>query len=368
MKSNPSNKKANGAKGPPKRNNRPTKERQKKPSGLNAQQNSRPQKAVAAAYAEGQSGKAPRVQQSKDMIRIQHREFISNVVGSVNFLVSLIFAINPGIVASFPWLAGVAQNWESYRFRRLRLCYYTRTGSNVPGSVIMAHDPDASDGSPGSEQIMTTYEAVEEDAPWKDICLKCIVSTLNDVGPRKFVRTAPLIANQDIKLYDSGNLFVATVDGTAVPWGKLWIEYDVELYTPQTPPTGLIGVGSMSGSGVAEAAATPFGTGPTSLGSFGLGASATNVVSFSGLAIGGEYQCIFAITGTVITACSLTTLVGGTLKATQFSGFPAAATTAAAIVTFIATATSGSITASVTATTVTISTFTMAALSPQPAY
>lgn len=79
---------------------------------------------------------------------------------------------------------------------------------------------------------MTTYRACREDAPWKDICMPLDTRDLNDLGPRKFVRVGGLQANQDIKLYDSGNIFIGTVDGTAVAWGKLWIEYDVVLFTP----------------------------------------------------------------------------------------------------------------------------------------
>jgi hypothetical protein len=196
------------------------------------------QRQVAAAYATGQTGQGAQVQASRDTCRVKHREFIANVTGSVAFTVQQTLAVNPGIAATFPWLAGIAENWESYRFRKLNLCFYTRTGSNVPGSVIMAHDPDSSDAAPASEQVMTTYEGCQEDAPWKDICLKLRVTSLNDLGPRKFVRTAALPANTDIKLYDSGNMFVATVDGTAVAWGKLWVEYEIDFFTPQLAPAG----------------------------------------------------------------------------------------------------------------------------------
>jgi len=63
---------------------------------------------------------------------------------------------------------------------------------------------------------------------------------MHPIGPKKFVRTAGLAANLDVKTYDAGTLFVGTIDGTAVNWGKLWVEYDITLYTPQLQPQGTL--------------------------------------------------------------------------------------------------------------------------------
>jgi hypothetical protein len=194
---------------------------------------------VAAAYASGQRSAPPKIQQmSRDSVRIVHRELVASVTGSVGFVIPVTLSLNPGLQAAFPWLASQAQSWERYRFNKLKFCYYTRTGSTTPGSVQLIPDYDASDAAPVSEQIASSYEDVEEDAPWKDIECELRPAALNALGPSKFIRSAILGANQDIKTYDSGNFFLATTDGTAVPWGKLWVEYDVTLMTPQLNPGG----------------------------------------------------------------------------------------------------------------------------------
>jgi len=346
-----SNRSSNQSQGKAKGKNRPNK-RKDAPSnpsqGPPKRQRTRgpKQDSVAAAYATGQAGKAAKVMQSKDSCFIAHREFLGNVTGSVAFTIANTYAVNPGLAASFPWLSGIAQNWEAYRFRKLRFCYYTRTGSNIPGSVIMAHDPDASDAAPVSEQIMTTYEAVQEDAPWKDICLPVRTSAMHDLGPRKFIRTSGLSANQDIKLYDSGNLYVGTVDGTAVSWGKLWIEYEVDLFTPQLPPAGAVaGVGTISNSaGTGAVTALLYGTTPTIAGTLISGVAA-NVVSFQNLIVGAEYQFSYAATvGTSSTTVAFGTLVGLTLQNTVTG----ATTNPGTISTFVATAQVGSLTVSST--------------------
>jgi hypothetical protein len=139
---------------------------------------------------------------------------------------------------TFPWLSIQSQAWERYRFNSLKFEYFTRTGSGTPGSVMLVPDYDPADSAPISEQVASSYEDVVEDAPWKDMCCSLKPSSLHALGPSKFIRSGTLLANLDIKTYDSGNLFVCTVDGTAVNWGKLWVEYDVTLMTPQLHPAG----------------------------------------------------------------------------------------------------------------------------------
>lgn len=196
------------------------------------------QASVAAAYSTALKTTEPQFFAARDQVRIIHREQIGSVTGSVLFTVANTFPLNPGLSASFPWLASQAQGWERYRFNRLRFCYYTRTGSNIPGSVILAPDYDATDVQPASEQIASSYKDTEEDAPWKDIECELTPSAMNSLGPDKFIRSGAITANQNIANFDSGNLFLCTVDGTAVSWGKLWVEYDVTLRTPQLIPSG----------------------------------------------------------------------------------------------------------------------------------
>jgi len=198
------------------------------------------QASVAAAYATGQSTGAPMISASRDQCRIVHRELVNSLTGSTAFTVATTLQMNPGLSATFPWLSVQAQGWEQYRFNRLKVCYYTRTASTTPGSVMIVPDYDAADAAPSTEQVASSYEDVQEDAPWKDIDCTLRPSSMHALGPRKFTRSAALAANLDIKTYDVGNVFLCTVDGTAVNWGKVWVEYDVTFFTPQLPPTGAI--------------------------------------------------------------------------------------------------------------------------------
>jgi len=324
---------------------------------------SKPSTAVAAAYARGQTTRNPRVTRSGvDRTRIIHRELIGSVVGSVLYTVGNTFSINPGLPGSFPWLSSQALGWEKYKFNYLRLCYYTRTGSNTPGSVILTPDYDAADAAPVNEQIASAYHGTQEDVAWKDNCMIFDQKILNQ---DRFIRTGGLTANLDIKTYDIANLFVGTLDGTAVNWGKLWIEYDVTLINQQLNSSGPSGSGMLVGGGGGLTPAAPFGVTPVSTGSYNISANLL-VMTFSGLNINGEYVISLNLIGTVIVGFSIAPTTGATGKTTLFSGFPVAATTAASNYTFIANATVATFTINLTATTITGSNVILAALNPIP--
>jgi len=321
------------------------------------------QQGAAAAYATGQySGKAKVVQQSVDSTRMVHRELVGSLVGSVLFATPFSFSINPGLPAVFPWLATQAVGWEKYHFNYLRLCSYTRTGTNTPGSIILSPDYDAADAAPVSEQIASSYFGTQEDAPWKDICMDL---DRNRLAGERFLRYGSLAANLDVKTYDVANVFVSTTDGTAVAWSKLWWEYDVTFYNPQLPPGGLSDNGTVLGAGVFSAA-VPFGSLATVTGPLGVVVTG-QTVTFSGLTIGAEYSLQAAFTGTVLTVVG-SSFTGLTLKTAIAQIVNAAATIIVESFTLTATATVGSITFANTATTITGSNLIISSLIPAPAF
>lgn len=184
------------------------------------------------SMSSAQKTKAPRVDQTKGGVRIRHRELIGTVNGSVAFTATK-FACNPGLSATFPWLAPQAVQWEQYRFHRLAFEFITRTSTATVGSVLLAPDYDPRDPSPSSEAQVSAYQDAVEDAAWRDQRCVLNVDSMHSLGPRKFVRSAA-IGLSDIKTYDAANFFMCTteeVNTNAV--GKLWVDYDVELYVPQ---------------------------------------------------------------------------------------------------------------------------------------
>lgn len=183
-----------------------------------------------AASAAQQRVIAPRITRSARGFRVQHREFVGNVSNTAAYSVQQ-YSLNPGIAATFPWLANQAVDWEQYTVHKLHAIFVTRAGTTEVGSVIIAPDYDAADAPPSSEQAITQMQDAVEDAPWKD--QRCILDpkSMHPLGPRKFVRASPVAG--DIKTYDVGTLFVATVGSSTNQIGKLWLDYDIEFFVPQ---------------------------------------------------------------------------------------------------------------------------------------
>lgn len=172
--------------------------------------------------------------QGDGRVRIRHREYIADVAGSVAFAATG-YAINPGIATSFPWLSNLAVNFESYLFRSLSFEYETQKSTATSGAVMLAVDFDAADAAPATKTALMTYHNAVRSAVWGECCYRSDGADLRKFGVQRYIRSAALAADLDIKTYDVGNLFVATqgeADTTAI--GELYVVYDVELITPQS--------------------------------------------------------------------------------------------------------------------------------------
>ena len=168
---------------------------------------------------------------------INHREFIANLNGSVAFASTQI-QINPGLNGSMPWLSRIANNFESYIFKKLRFPFETSASTGSTGSVILAVDYDPSDPAPTSKTQALSYRAAIRSAAWSPMVH---MSSVEDISKRKtyFVRAGNIPPNEDICLYDTGNLFAITegqADASRV--GEIWVEYEILLMTPKTLSAG----------------------------------------------------------------------------------------------------------------------------------
>lgn len=186
---------------------------------------------VAAAYASLQN--FPGKGNKNRSRRIVNKELVAPLSGTSGFTASK-YSLNPGIVGTFPWLSTIAADFKQYRFHRLKFHYITRCGSSTAGSMILSPFYDPKDPAPTTETQATDTQDAVEDAPWKDFCCALDINALFELGPRKLIRSS--ITGGDLATYDCGNLFACTTDGSATNWGKLWVEYDVELFVPHTGP------------------------------------------------------------------------------------------------------------------------------------
>lgn len=241
-------------------------------------------------------------------IRVVHREYLQDLVSTLVTFESAALAINPGIAASFPWLSKLARNFESYRFNRLTYIYETEAATTQAGTVMLGVDYDVNDAAPASKLQLMAYRNSVRSAPWNPCAHR---SNGEDLNKRKSYYVRPsgsLSANLDQKLYDVGNLFIATQGTVAATLGEIYVEYDVTLMTPEYIANEIVGgsfiaAGTMSaanpmGSTVALADANNFGVTMT---------GGNSILTFLQL---GDYVLTYSFTGTAITVAPLAQVLG----------------------------------------------------------
>lgn len=174
-------------------------------------------------------------------LRVKHREYIRDIIGDSNIVQKLFIPVNPGLSATFPWLSGIASRFESYKLMNFRVKYVPQVSTITNGGIAISPDYDSSDdNSSTSKARILTYEDTVRGNVWSSLVMRCGNSNLSK-RKQYFVREDVLKANNDIKLYDALQLIVLVTgpitDGLVL--GELWLEYDVQFYTPQLEPDEL---------------------------------------------------------------------------------------------------------------------------------
>jgi hypothetical protein len=126
--------------------------------------------------------------------------------------------------------------YQRYQFRNLKFRYQPRCSTATAGTVILAIDYDANDAAPLSKSAVLSYYGCDDSAAWQECCCGLDPRITRDRGSL-FLRAGTLGADQDIKMFDLGTLYVCTSGfAGATGCGELYVEYDCCLMIPQTTP------------------------------------------------------------------------------------------------------------------------------------
>lgn len=257
-------------------------------------------------------------QEAREVVRVRHREQLRGIAGSAGFTLTS-FAINPGLSSMFPWLAQIAQNFESYVFRRLDFEFETESPTTAKGAIYMAVDFDAGDDVAINRQQLMSYANAQRSPVWDRFKIVSSKGDLKKFGVQRYIRGGVLAANQDIKTYDVGQLEVAT-DGCAdtSEIGEIYVSYDVDLITPQVNVQSALN-NSVNISTAAASRAAPFTGTQTVTGGLPVVASGSTVT----FQLPGKYWVDSDIIGTVLTNTSPTitgTANSAVIVGQQYSG------------------------------------------------
>jgi len=178
----------------------------------------------------------PSVKGSGQSVRVRHRELVvPTIAGTSSFAVANSLSLNPGLSGVFPWLSTIAANWEQFCFHGLKAEYIPIAPSSTQGDILLSPDYDASDPAPTTEQQAANNKDSVMDSCWKRLVLVFNKQSMMALGPRRFVRQSAVAG--DIKTFDVGKLFVCSNNASGSPtFGKLFLEYDVEFFIPQSSP------------------------------------------------------------------------------------------------------------------------------------
>lgn len=175
---------------------------------------------------------------------VRHREYIGDVIssGTTGAFSLASYPLNPGLVESFPWFAGVANNYDEWRPHGMIYTFKTASGSVTTsqslGTVIMATQYNVNDPVFTTKQQMENYQFGCSTVPSQSLMhpIECDPRQTT-FGTMYNVRDGPAVG--DKRLYDIGTFQIATqgIPGSSVNLGELWLSFEIELLKPQMSQT-----------------------------------------------------------------------------------------------------------------------------------
>lgn len=273
--------------------------------------------------------------QNRDGSRtVYFEEYVQDINGSVAFSAAS-FPVQPGVATLFAWLATQAVSYQEYRVESLAFRFESDREATAPGKVMLAFQPDPSDALPSGKQEMLENDFKAKCKTWEECKLVVPRSYLQKEALQRtrFVRSGNLASNLDIKLYDIGQLLVATQgQADAANVGELYVEYAITLMTPVVSASGIAFATSASiASGGVTSKTAQFGTASVVTGGLAVTASG-NTLTFNRV---GKYLLEMIVVGTGLFT-QFIPVYSGTATTTANAGVSNAAANAgtAAIVSF----------------------------------
>jgi len=174
--------------------------------------------------------------------RIIYREYLGDVythptvAGSFNIAG---YSLNPGLLATCPWLAPIAQQYEQWTPNGIVFEFRSTSSEYVStqalGSVIMATEYDSLDTAFANKQEMLNAAYSNEAKPSERIVHGVECDPRDNPNRIFYVRAGPVPSGGSVRDYDLGTFYVATQGGATanLNLGSLYIHYDITLRKEQ---------------------------------------------------------------------------------------------------------------------------------------
>jgi hypothetical protein len=180
----------------------------------------------------------PVMHNTAQSVVVRHKEYLGQVVSSIDFTVQGYFPLNPGRDDTFPWLSRIARRFQEYAFKGVVFHYVPTSGSisstQALGSVMMQTSYRTTDAAPASKIEMLNEYWATEAVPYEAFAHPIECDPKENPFNVHYVRSGNVPTGESLLSYDLGVMHVATsgqsTDGTVL--GDLWVTYEVELKKP----------------------------------------------------------------------------------------------------------------------------------------
>jgi hypothetical protein len=279
---------------------------------------------------------------SGQSVVVRHKEYLGDVFSGTGaptvFSINSSYALNPGLAASFPWLASVAANYQEYTWKGIVYHFVSTsgnaTGANTSlGTVAMATNYRSTAPAYTSRLTMLNEYFATDAKPSEDFVHPIECDPKENPFNVQYVRSTAVPAGEDPKTYDLGTTTIATqgMQTAGENLGELWVSYEVELRKPIAlgliSPLSSFAIGSAT-SGVAPTA--PFGTNWSLTSGAAITTAAAKVITFA-RGLQGTFALVVTIPLSSVSAigpfsfttvnCALPLIVEATTSTSGGSGF-----------------------------------------------
>lgn len=182
----------------------------------------------------------PAMHNNNQSVVVRHKEFVTEVRGAQAFTVRQSFDINPGVVGTFPWLAGIASRFQEYRIRGMVWHYVPTSGNAVAstnaalGTVMLQTSYRSNDSPPANKiELLNEYWS-SEAVPSEAFCHPIECDPKENPFNVQYIRSGAVPDGDSELMYDLGVTHLCVsgqqVDDTVL--GDLWVTYEIELKKP----------------------------------------------------------------------------------------------------------------------------------------
>jgi hypothetical protein len=170
---------------------------------------------------------------------ISHRELIRSANSSTSDFETALpnylnnFVVNPGNSHIFPWLSGIAANFEQFSFRRLAFESVTAYPTTSTGTFLKMFDYDPTDDPPTTLQEFTSNMTTQSAPIWQSCRLNVDISRLNEMVKWRYVGTSANAAvSGQGRTSDCGRFYAMGFNTNLAGQTLLFADYEIALRIP----------------------------------------------------------------------------------------------------------------------------------------